>query len=81
MRDALRAVGLLLGMVALTLGCAQDKYKMRPKFPEEYTEVPNEARYNNPDKANYRKPAPVTKDDKASLLGGSNRNGVNPGGF
>ncbi len=69
MRVTLRAFGLLIGTVALTLGCAQDKYKMRPKFQEQYTEPPNEARYNEPDKANYRKPAAPAKEEKTAVGG------------
>lgn len=82
MRDALRAVCLFTGMVVLCLGCAKDKYHMNPKFPEAYTEPPNEARYNEPDKAGYRKPLAPAKEEKATLLGGGGRPGMGgPGGF
>jgi len=81
MRDTLRAVCLLIGMIALVLGCAQDKYKMHPKFPEEYTDVPNEARYNNPDKANYRKPPAPAKEEKTAIGNSGPRPGGGPGGF
>jgi len=80
MRDALRALGLFLGMVALCLGCAKDKYNMRPKVTEQYTEPPNEARYNDPDKAGYRKPLAPGKEEK-SAIGRPSPGNVGPGGF
>jgi hypothetical protein len=80
MRDTLRALGLFLGMVALTLGCAKDKYHMRPTFPEAYTEPPNESRYNEPDKAGYRKPLAPAKEEKTAF-GRTGPGGGGPGGF
>jgi len=78
MRHTLRATAFFVGIVVLSLGCAQDKYKMHQKFPEEYTEVPNEARYNLPDKASYRKPAAPAKEEKTAI-GGRPGAGNSPG--
>ena len=80
MRDALRALGLFLGMVVLTLGCAKDKYHMKPKVEEAYTMPPNESRYNDPDKAGYRKPLAPAKEDK-DAIGRPAPGSVGPGGF
>ncbi|MCE9567203.1 MAG: hypothetical protein K8U57_34810 [Planctomycetes bacterium] len=80
MRDALRALGLFLGIIVLSLGCAKDKYNMRPESKELYTDVPNESRYNDPDKAGYRKPLAPGKEEKAAIGRPTAGNG-NPGGF
>jgi hypothetical protein len=62
----LRAFGLFVG-AAVLVGCARDKYNMRPKFPEEYQLPPNERRYNEPDTAGYRKPPAPAKEEKTAL--------------
>jgi hypothetical protein len=68
-------------MIVLSLGCAKDKYNMRPKFTEQYTEPPNESRYNEPDKAGYRKPLAPGTQDKASLGNLKGSSNGQPGGF
>jgi hypothetical protein len=79
MQGALRFLGLMLGFAVL-IGCHHDKYNMRPPHVEEYYLPPDEARYNLPDTAPYRKP-PSTKDEK-TLLGRPNSGGPGgPGGF
>ena len=62
------------------VGCAEDKYKLTPKFREEAILPPDEPRYNLPDTATYRKPPPP-KDEK-TLLGRNGTPGMSgPGGF
>jgi hypothetical protein len=74
MRGTLRAVGLFLLMAAV-LGCAKDKYGMNAKFREEVVLPPTgQARYDQPDTADYRKPPPE-KQDKTLM----NRPGGGPG--
>ena len=65
MRGLLWAVGLLVAMIAAT-GCAQDKYHMKAVEKEEPVLPPNEKRYNEPDTAPWKKPAPP-KDEKSML--------------
>jgi hypothetical protein len=74
MRGALRMFGLIIAF-ATVLGCHHDKYNIRPPQIEEYYLPPDEARYNLPDTAPYRKP-PAEKEEK-TLLG---RPGNGPGG-
>lgn len=76
MRGALRILVLATGM-ALLVGCHHDKYNMRPPHVEEYNLPPDEARYNLPDTAPYRKPPAQPKDDKSG--GGSK--GMSTTGF
>jgi hypothetical protein len=77
MRGTLRAVGLLV-LVGAVLGCAKDKYGLNPKFREEAILPPaGQARYDQPDTADYRKPPPE-KQDKALL---NRPGGVGPGGL
>jgi len=61
----LRILTLILGM-AIVSGCHHDKYNIKPERVEEYYLPPDEARYNLPDTAPYKKPAPQ-KDEKTLL--------------
>jgi hypothetical protein len=74
MRGVLRTLGLALGVVVI-VGCHHDKYNIKPPHVEEYYLPPDEARYNLPDTANYKKP-PAQKDEKKNL----DRPGFGPGG-
>jgi hypothetical protein len=65
MRCVLRILGLGMGVVAV-VGCHHDKYNIKPPHVEEYYLPPDESRYNQPDTANYKKPAPQ-KDEKKNL--------------
>jgi len=66
MWGALRIYLLLVGM-AVTVGCHHDKYNLKPEHVEDYYLPPDEARYNLPDTAPYKKP-PSQKEEK-TLLG------------
>lgn len=66
MWSVLRIFVLLAGLAALA-GCHHDKYNLKPEHIEEYNLPPDEARYNLPDTAPYKKP-PAQKDEK-TLLG------------
>jgi hypothetical protein len=83
MRGVLRA-GVLAGLTAglVGLGCHQDKYALQPLVVEEYKLPPDEARYNKPDTAGYRKPPPKPRDEKnmKDRPGGFNKTG-DPNGF
>jgi hypothetical protein len=65
MWGALRSITFLLGLTAL-VGCHHDKYHLKPEQVEEYYLPPDEARYNLPDTAPYKKP-PAQKDEKTLL--------------
>src|SRR5690349_1961836 len=68
MRGVISAVAFVVGLSVLAaMGCAQDKYHMNPKHPEEPFLPPNEKRYNEPETAPYRKPLEPLKDEKALL--------------
>ena len=75
MRGALRTLVLAIGM-ALLIGCHHDKYNLKPPHVEEYNLPPDEARYNLPDTAPYRKP-PAPKEDK-TMTGGKQGGGMTP---
>lgn len=77
MRGALRILGLAIGVAAI-VGCHHDKYNIKPPHVEEYNIPPDEARYNLPDTAGYKKP-PAEKDEKTLL--GRPGNGSGPGGM
>ena len=76
MRGALRA--FMLAFLVASFGCHHDKYNMNPTVKEQYAEPPNEARYNLPDTAGYRKPA-APKEDKT--MTGKMGGGPGGGGF
>ena len=68
MRGVMSAAAFLVGLAALAAaGCAQDKYHMNPKHPEEPFLPPNEKRYNEPESAPFRKRPEPPKDEKALL--------------
>ena len=75
MRGVLRTFGWFVGLAAV-LGCHHDKYNIKPEAIEEYYLPPDEARYNLPNVAPYKKP-PQQKD-KDTMMGGSK--GGAPGG-
>jgi hypothetical protein len=81
MRGALRILSLTTGLAAI-IGCHHDKYNIKPPQVEEYCIPPDEARYNLPDTAPYKKPPPQ-KDEKALLgkQGPGMGGGGPPGGF
>lgn len=66
MRLALGVAGLLFGLV-MAMGCAQDRYHMKPVEKDEPILPPDEKRFNEPPAAGYKKPPPP-KDEK-SLIG------------
>ncbi len=76
MRGKLRAIGLLAA-ITLVIGCAKDRYGLKPPVVEDYIDPPNQPRYTLPDTADYKKPAPA-KEDKAMMgrPGGFGTNGV-----
>jgi hypothetical protein len=74
MCGSFRALVLFVGLLAL--GCHHDKYHMTPPKVEEYSLPPDEPRYNLPDTAGYRKPAP--KKEEKTLMGGPD-NAMRPG--
>ena len=78
MWGTLRKLTLIAGMAALA-GCHHDKYNLKPEYPEEYYLPPDEARYNLPDTAPYKKP-PAPKEESKTLLGKPGA-GSGPGGF
>jgi hypothetical protein len=77
MWGALRILAMTLGLAALA-GCHHDKYNMKPEHTEEYYLPPDEARYNLPDVAPYKKP-PQEKDEKTLM--GKTGPGNGPGGL
>jgi hypothetical protein len=79
MRGVLRTLGLA-GAVTAVLGCHHDKYNLKPEQVEEYYLPPDEARYNLPDVAPYKKPPPQ-KDEKTLLGRQGPGSGPGPGGF
>lgn len=71
--------GLLTAAIAVLVGCHHDKRNLFFKPKEELVAVPDEARFNNPPTAEYRKRAPA-KDEK-TLLGRNKMGGPGMGGF
>ena len=63
MRGAFRAA---LIAALLAIGCHHDKYNLIPKFREQAVEPPDAARYNLPETAELRAPAPKKEDKSAS---------------
>ncbi|HVK09036.1 MAG TPA: hypothetical protein VM597_09695, partial [Gemmataceae bacterium] len=76
MRGAMRVVAFVVGVAAC--GCAQDKYHLNPKHPEQPFLPPNEKRYNEPETAPYRKSLEPTGQDEKALL---NRPMAGPNGL
>lgn len=77
----LAAFGLATAVVAAAAGCHHDKHGLMFTPKEEVVEPPNEARFNNPPSAPYKKRPAKTGDDKAligrdRMMGG----GGGPGG-
>lgn len=79
MRGMLRTLGLCGGILVI-LGCHHDKYHIRPEHVEEYYLPPDEARYNLPDVAPYKKP-PAQKDEKLIDKKGGMGPSMTGGGF
>jgi hypothetical protein len=73
----LRLLTFILGLAAI-VGCHHDKYNIKPQDVEEYYLPPDEPRYNLPDTATYRKPAPQT--DEKTLMSRPGP-GSGPGGL
>ncbi len=69
---------LLALIVALAgVGCYHDKYNLEGKKREDYLLPPDEARYNEPEKATYRPPPqPKQQDTLMNKGGGMGRNGL-----
>jgi hypothetical protein len=72
----LAAFGLAAAIVATAAGCHHDKYGLMYKPKEEVVLPTDEARFNNPPSAPYKKRPVRTGDDKALLgrdkmMGGS----------
>lgn len=81
MRGKALFVAGLTAAVVVALGCHHDKHGIAYRPKEECVLPADEARFNNPPTADYRKPAAKTVDTKA-LMGGGNKMGGNaPGGF
>jgi hypothetical protein len=72
MRGVLQVLALTVSGLTVSGGCYHDKHNIKPPVVEEYQLPPDEKRYNLPDTAPYKKPAPA-KEEK-TLLG-------RPGGF
>jgi len=82
MRGKALFVAGLTAAVTVVLGCHHDRHGIAFKPKEECVLPANEARFNNPPSAEYRKPPPKAADPKA-LAGGNKMGGgpLNPGGF
>lgn len=78
MRAMPRILCWIIGLATI-LGCHHDKYNMRPPQVEEYCLPPDEARYNLPDVAPYRKPP--QQDEKKALMGNKSGPGMGGGGM
>lgn len=79
----LAALGLAAAIVAVAAGCHHDKHGLMFKPKEEVIEPPNEARFNNPPSAPYKKRPAKSGDDKALLgrsMGGPGGGMGGPGG-
>ena len=78
---ALLAAALAAATV-VAAGCHHDKYNLKLKPKEECPLPPDEPRFNDPETATWRKPAPK-KEEKALIGGTSGKMGgpLNPGGF
>ncbi|QEL14963.1 hypothetical protein [Limnoglobus roseus] len=72
------------------VGCHHDKYNLTAKFEEDYVLPPDEARFNNPPEAGYKRPAKKKNDDIRNSPGlgsnggsalGAGAGGSGPNGF
>ena len=70
-------VGLLTAVIVVGVGCHHDRHRVSVPQIEEYPLPPDEARFNNPPTAEYRKP-PVKSEEKALI--GNKTGGPNFGG-
>jgi hypothetical protein len=54
---------IALVVACAAAGCYHDKYDVNGPRVEEYRLPPDQARYNEPDKATYRPPPPAKKEE------------------
>jgi hypothetical protein len=76
---------VVLGLVAVALGCHQAKYNLKQPVVEEYTLPPDDPRYNNPAEYPERREGPRKPPGQApgggpGLRGPGGIGGAGPGG-
>ena len=70
---------IALIVACAAIGCYHDKYNVTGPKVEEYQLPPDEARYNEPDKAVYR-PPPTAKKEETLMNKGKGGGSMGPSG-